>query len=70
MGPDLTLFGERSTLAAGITDNTDENLRAWIKDVRSVKPIPEGPRFMPTFDGTLSNAQISDVAAYLKSLTK
>jgi cytochrome c oxidase subunit 2 len=70
IGPDLSLFGERSTIAAGILDNTDENLRAWIGDVRSIKPIPEGARFMPTFnDGTLDDGQIADIAAYLNSLT-
>jgi cytochrome c oxidase subunit 2 len=68
IGPDLTLFGERHTLAAGILDNTDANLRAWIHDVRSVKPIPNEPRFMPTFAGVLNEGQISDIAAYLRSL--
>lgn len=68
IGPDLTLFGERKTLAAGIVDNTDENLREWIGDVRSFKPIPDEPRFMPTFTGTLSEGEISDIAAYLMSL--
>ncbi len=70
IGPDLSLFGERSTIAAGILDNTDANLKAWIGDVRSIKPIPEGARFMPTFnDGTLDEGQIADIAAYLNSLT-
>lgn len=69
IGPDLTLFGERLTLAAGVIDNTDSNLRQWIGDVRSIKPIPDEPRFMPTFAGALSDGDISDIAAYLKSLT-
>jgi cytochrome c oxidase subunit II len=69
IGPDLSLFGERSTVAAGVLDNTDENLRAWIGDVRSIKPIPEGGNFMPTFTGTLDEGQIADIAAYLNSLT-
>jgi len=70
IGPDLSLFGERTTIAAGILDNTDANLRAWIGDVRSIKPIPEGGLFMPTFnDGTLDEGQIADIAAYLNSLT-
>lgn len=69
IGPDLTLFGERLTLAAGVIDNTDNNLRKWIGDVRSIKPIPEETRFMPTFSGSLSDGEISDIAAYLKSLT-
>lgn len=68
IGPDLTLFGERLTLAAGILDNNEENLEAWIHDVRAIKPIPDGARFMPTFDGVLTEGQISDIAAYLLSL--
>lgn len=69
VGPDLSLFGERLTLAAGVIDNTDSNLRQWIGDVRSIKTIPELGRFMPTFKGTLSDGEIADIAAYLKSLT-
>lgn len=69
IGPDLSLFGDRSTVGAGILDNTDSNLKAWISDVRSIKPIPEGSRFMPTFNDTLDEGQIADIAAYLNSLT-
>ena len=78
VGPDLTLFGERSTLAAGILENTDANLRQWIGDVRSIKPIPlpfeaptvDQPLFMPQYNELLDEAQIADIAAYLRSLTK
>jgi cytochrome c oxidase subunit 2 len=69
LGPNLTLFGERHTLAAGVLDNTEENLKAWITDVRQFKPIPDQQRFMPTFEGRLTEGQISDIAAYLRSLT-
>ncbi len=72
IGPDLTLFGERTTVGAGIMEATDENVRAWVTDVRSVKPIPppeERPGVMPTFADTLSEAQVADVVTYLKSLS-
>ena len=73
VGPDLTGFGGRGTLAAGVAENDDETLRGWIGDVRSIKPIPDdgGVRFMPTFAGTglMTEQEISDVAAYLRSLT-
>ncbi|MCI0778790.1 MAG: cytochrome c oxidase subunit II [Chloroflexi bacterium] len=65
VGPDLSLFGERSTVGAGILPATDENVRAWVSDLRSIKP---GARFMPKFADTLSEAQVADVVAYLKSL--
>ncbi|MEE8519576.1 MAG: cytochrome c, partial [Dehalococcoidia bacterium] len=67
IGPDLTLFGDRGTLASGIMENTDANLRAWVRDVRAIKPIPEGGTFMPTFSA-LSDQQIADVSSYLRSL--
>ena len=37
-GPNLTDLRTRQTLAAGITDLTIENLRAWIKNPDSIKP--------------------------------
>ncbi|MDX1675036.1 MAG: cytochrome c oxidase subunit II, partial [Longimicrobiales bacterium] len=30
LGPDLTLFGERTTLGAGLMENTHENLTEWL----------------------------------------
>ncbi len=37
-GPDLTHFGSRSTLAAGLLENTKENLHRWIMYPNDVKP--------------------------------
>ena len=73
VGPDLTLFGERTTVGDGSLEATDENVRAWITDVRSIKPLPppeERPGMMPTFRDLLSEAQVADVVAYLKSLRR
>ncbi len=76
IGPNLTLFGSRATLGAGILDNTDYNLKAWVSNIRDLKPIPEeGTEVMPTFytgDSSidlLTEAQVDQVVAYLKSLT-
>ena len=76
VGPDLTLFGERFTLGAGILDNTTENVESWVRDLRAIKPIPEGllggradREAMPTFTGVLSDAEIAAVAAYIRSQT-
>lgn len=38
VGPDLTHFGSRSTIAAGTLPNNTGNLGAWITDPQSVKP--------------------------------
>jgi cytochrome c oxidase subunit 2 len=37
IGPDLTHIGSRRTLAAGMLDNTPENMSRWIRDPQGVK---------------------------------
>ena len=74
IGPNLTRFGTRLTLGAGILDNTAENAEAWIANLRDIKPVPEGALgngkpAMPAFDTILSDAEIAAVAAYLRSQT-
>jgi cytochrome c oxidase subunit 2 len=76
IGPNLTRIGRRSTIAAGMLENTEENLIRWIRDPNSVKPgaqMPsvaegvsyEGLSFPPT---GLTEEQIRAVAAYLSSM--
>lgn len=62
VGPDLTDFGSRTSLAAGLLENTPENLRAWLKNPQSVKP---GAR-MPNLG--LSDADVNALAAFLMTL--
>lgn len=62
LGPDLTHFGGRTTLAAGMLPNTAENLAAWIRDPQRVKPGAKMPAL------GLTEAQARAVAAYLLSL--
>ena len=38
VGPDLTHVGSRISLAAGIMDNTEENMKAWIREPHRWKP--------------------------------
>jgi len=38
LGPDLTRIGARSTIAAGLLENTPENLYRWITEPEGVKP--------------------------------
>ena len=70
VGPNLTLFGERETVGAGVLPATDDNVGKWVSDVRSIKPLPDdgGVQFMPTFADDLDDRQIADVVAYLRSL--
>jgi cytochrome c oxidase subunit 2 len=62
IGPDLTHFGRRTTLAAGMLPNTAENLTAWIHDPQRLKPGAKMPAL------GLSQAQAASVATYLLSL--
>jgi cytochrome c oxidase subunit 2 len=61
-GPDLTHFGGRLTIGAGILDNTLENVTLWLDSTQHVKP----GNLMP--EVTLSSDQIAQLAAYLRAL--
>jgi cytochrome c oxidase subunit 2 len=62
LGPDLTHFGSRSRLAAGMWPNTPQNVAEWVKDPQRLKPGVK----MPTLG--LSDEQATAVAAYLTGL--
>jgi cytochrome c oxidase subunit 2 len=66
VGPNLTLFGRRATLAAGWLENNEENLVRWILSPTSVKPGALMPGVGDT--GMLTEQQVRDIAAYLLSL--
>ena len=62
LGPDLTTFGSRKTLAAGIFPNTAEHVAAWLKNPPALKPGAK----MPVLG--LTDDQAKAIAAYLASL--
>jgi plastocyanin len=66
-GPNLTLFGCRTTIGAGILPNNPESLREWLHDPGAVKP----GNYMATQikAGTLKPEQIDQLVDYLESLT-
>ena len=72
VAPNLTRFGARTSLAAGIMENTQENLVAWIRDPQAIKP----GALMPSVDQeaggwpatALTDEQIEALAAYLLSM--
>lgn len=76
VGPNLTLLGRRSTIAAGMRENTVDNLVEWISDPQSIKPgalMPgleyqggRPPVVWPAFN--LTPDQVRTVADYLTSL--
>ena len=65
VGPDLTHFGSRSTLGAGIRPNDRASLERWITDTHSIKPGVE----MPAFGRLMGDeARLRDLVDYLKDL--
>ena len=61
-GPNLTHVGSRSTIAAGMLDNTPDNVVRWVSDPQAVKPEALMPKL------GLSDDDLRAVAAYLESL--
>jgi cytochrome c oxidase subunit 2 len=62
VGPDLTTIGNRWSIGAGSTPNTDDRLRAWIADPQQLKP---GNAMPPQ---SVSPAEMTDLIAYLRTL--
>jgi cytochrome c oxidase subunit 2 len=81
-GPDLTRVGARSTIAAGVLENTHERMHEWIKDPEHFKPgnkmyfglggmtgymVPnEKGEMVPNI--VLNDQEIDALVAYLHSL--
>jgi cytochrome c oxidase subunit 2 len=65
-GPNLGLFGCRTTIGAGIIPNTLDDLEAWLLDPGSIKP----GNYMATQikHGTLDEAKAHEIAVFLLSL--
>lgn len=62
LGPTLTHFGSRGTIAAGMWPNTPDNVAAWVRDPQGLKPGVKMPNL------GLTPEQARDVAAYLSAL--
>jgi len=62
VGPNLSHFGSRTTLAAGILENTPENLTRWLRDPQEVKPGTKMPNL------NLRPSEVEALVEYLHSL--
>lgn len=62
IGPDLTHFASRTTLGAGVLENTPQNLAAWLHDPNQFKPACNMPNLQ------LQPDQIKALTAYLETL--
>lgn len=74
LGPNLTNLPARTSIAAGILENTPDNLVQWLQHTQSVKPGARmgtpGPSgaYEPVFGGArLSDQEARQLAAYLAS---
>lgn len=69
IGPDLTHFGSRTTIAAAVLDNTTENLHRWLADPNGVKPgnIMWKQGYLG-YNIQLTSADVDALVAYLHSL--
>jgi cytochrome c oxidase subunit 2 len=61
-GPDLTHFGSRATIAAGLLRNTPENLDRWLADPQALKPGNNMPQI------PLASADRAALVAYVEGL--
>ncbi len=62
VGPDLTHFGSRTTLAAGVLSNTPSNVAMWIANPGDIKPGANMPALL------LPGPKMDALVAYLESL--
>ncbi len=62
IGPNLTHFGSRKTLAAGILKNSPENLAKWLRDPPAMKPGALMPKL------PLTDEQVTTLVSYLGAL--
>ncbi|HUX86081.1 MAG TPA: cytochrome c oxidase subunit II [Chloroflexota bacterium] len=62
IGPDLTHFGSRTTMAGAIMANTPQNVAMWLHDPPGVKP----GSLMPNYH--LTDDQVNALVAYLETL--
>lgn len=67
IGPDLTNFGLRTSVAAGVLENTPENLAAWLRNPEAVKPGNYMPILWAPGDPA-ADEEITALVAYLESL--
>lgn len=66
IGPDLTHYASRTTLAGGFLPNTEEHLTDWLRDPQAVKPGTQMPNLVA--DGVLAEDEIEPLVRYLMTL--
>ena len=71
IAPNLTHFGSRQHMAAGILENNQVNLRNWIRNPDIIKPgnimSGQGAVYMDP-NKSLTESEVIALASYLQSL--
>ena len=62
LGPNLTHFGSRRTIAAGVLANNSDNLAHWLRNSQGVKPGSKMPELH------LAGDEVDTLTAYLEGL--
>ena len=62
LGPDLSHFGSRESIGAGLLANTPDNLADWINNTQTLKPGVKMPELH------MLASETDDVASYLEGL--
>jgi cytochrome c oxidase subunit II len=65
-GPNLTLLACRDTIAAGLLENTPQNLELWLKETDEVKDGSYMPNYYKA--GQITDEQVAELVQYLTSL--
>jgi cytochrome c oxidase subunit 2 len=66
--PDLTNFGQRISIAAGVIENTPENLHAWLRNPDAIKPGNYMPALWPLPEEVGDPAQAAEIDAEIDAL--
>ena len=70
-GPDLTHFGSRTSLGAGVVENTPDNLALWLDHPDNLKPgtiMASNAMIYRDPSQGLTDSEIESLVAYLKGL--
>ena len=68
--PNLTTFGDRRTMAAGLVDKTEANVKSWVHNPNDIKPGNHMSHHAAAYKGALpTQDEVDALSAYLMGRT-
>lgn len=67
--PNLTTFGDRLTLGAGLVEKTEANVHTWVKNPDDIKPGNHMKRLAAAYKTPMTDAEVNALVAYLMGRT-